>query len=782
MNAKPFDITPSPRILRVLGDITVAQWRCLAELIDNSIDAFNAAGRRSEAAFDRQVSIAIPRQDTDEARIVVRDNGPGMDALQLENAVRAGWTSNDPFGNLGLFGMGFNIATARLGSVTEVWTSRRGDIEETGIRIDLFELQRSKNFTVAQLKRAKSNSSKHGTEISISRLKPDQRQWFARGASISLIRRELARCYAPIIENSPGKPGLLIEVNGQRLAPKRLCAWGKDRAVDLANGERVFAVQHFDVPLSPRRLCFMCGQQPSEQEGDKPADCPNAGVGCNVQNTQRRIHGWIGIQRYLHATDFGIDLIRNGRKIEMGNKELFNYVSSGNQIVEYPIDDPRGRGRIVGEVHIDHVRVTYTKDRFEREDPAWEEMVRVVRGDAPLQPNKARDLGLPPNLSPLSRIFQAFRRTSPQGKNGRWSKILCVKNNDLAIEMAEKFDRFDHDFQGDDRWFQVVEGQDEEALVGTGNSTGSTGQNPSLPGGLPAGILDLPHGPQSRTPEERPAETFELSRQRVPELSREYAHPVFRARYAVETFRVSQLDPELVSGEPWRLKILDPATQSYGFFVNANHPVFSSSTLTPIDALMAELSHRAMDLLESQQVSGASFASALTGFRKQYCVATSLDARELVARAQQALEKIAIALLLESTPQQRESAFSSLSDEERRSIGRAMVARGVSNQKAVVEAGEFLTYADAKILQKVFESDPAALLDGKFWDESFRTLDYGTEAVTQEARIARREKYSGLISDAGWLASQTSSELERAPKAQVQRAALALELLQPDST
>ena len=56
--------------------------------------------------------------------LTVKDNGPGMSLDQLENAVKAGWTGNNPLSNLGLFGMGFNIATARLGLVTEVWTTR----------------------------------------------------------------------------------------------------------------------------------------------------------------------------------------------------------------------------------------------------------------------------------------------------------------------------------------------------------------------------------------------------------------------------------------------------------------------------------------------------------------------------------------------------------------------------------------------------------------------------------------------------------------------------------
>ena len=35
-----FDLTPDPRVLQILGEINLDQWKCLAELIDNSADAF----------------------------------------------------------------------------------------------------------------------------------------------------------------------------------------------------------------------------------------------------------------------------------------------------------------------------------------------------------------------------------------------------------------------------------------------------------------------------------------------------------------------------------------------------------------------------------------------------------------------------------------------------------------------------------------------------------------------------------------------------------------------
>jgi hypothetical protein len=34
------DITPSPRILQVLGDIEFDHWQCIAELVDNGFDEF----------------------------------------------------------------------------------------------------------------------------------------------------------------------------------------------------------------------------------------------------------------------------------------------------------------------------------------------------------------------------------------------------------------------------------------------------------------------------------------------------------------------------------------------------------------------------------------------------------------------------------------------------------------------------------------------------------------------------------------------------------------------
>lgn len=75
------DITPTPRILRTLGDIPFAAWQCLAELTDNSLDAFSEAENKGKVINGPRVDIhwssdSVAAYDRE---IVVQDNGLGME-------------------------------------------------------------------------------------------------------------------------------------------------------------------------------------------------------------------------------------------------------------------------------------------------------------------------------------------------------------------------------------------------------------------------------------------------------------------------------------------------------------------------------------------------------------------------------------------------------------------------------------------------------------------------------------------------------------------------------
>ena len=75
------DMTPSPKIYRVLSRQEFELWQCLAELIDNSIDGFTT-GRENKMvlATDPQVSITGKLGEY----ISIVDNASGMDEETLD--------------------------------------------------------------------------------------------------------------------------------------------------------------------------------------------------------------------------------------------------------------------------------------------------------------------------------------------------------------------------------------------------------------------------------------------------------------------------------------------------------------------------------------------------------------------------------------------------------------------------------------------------------------------------------------------------------------------------
>ena len=211
---KHFDLTPHPRILPMLGEIVLPQWRCLAELIDNSIDSFIEALRAGTPIQSPHVSINVPTGVLHGSWVSVRDNGPGMDTDTLERAARAGWTSHDPINNLGLFGMGFNIATARLGSRTTIWTTRSGTSEWVGLKIDFTQLMKQQEFISPVLSHPKPNTDLSGTEVIVESLKPEQVDWFVKRYNRSNIARQLGRTYSSMI--GPGENASGLSARNQR--------------------------------------------------------------------------------------------------------------------------------------------------------------------------------------------------------------------------------------------------------------------------------------------------------------------------------------------------------------------------------------------------------------------------------------------------------------------------------------------------------------------------------------------------------------------------------------
>ena len=768
-----FDLTPDPRVLQMLGEINLDQWKCLAELIDNSVDAFVNARRQSQAISAPAIAVTVPVQDREDSAVTVRDNGPGMSIDQLEAAVRAGWSGNNPLDSLGLFGMGFNIATARLGMVTEVYTTRSGEKEWTGLRIDLNELRRTRSYHTPRLTRPKLDSSTHGTEIKVLRLKSDQRAFFARSANHQRIRRHLGRVYAPLLLSKHSS--FTLEMNGQNVPAKRQCHWDPDRSVQGLDGRAVHAVEGIDLQLTPRRYCKTCMIAFTDS-----LTCPTGLPECEVVEIRRRLHGWLGLQRYMHEEDFGVDLIRNGRVIEVQNKDLFVWSGGDRPEREYPIDDQRNRGRFIGELHLDHCRVSYTKDRFERDDPSWNEMVNLVRGEGPLQPQKARSLGFGPQDAPLFRLFQAFRRSSPQGKTGRWGKILVVKNNERAIEMADLFNKGDPEYQTDQKWYSLIE-EEDRAVVGASPSSNAPAVPPP---DLPPGFLDEggDHVATATDIQALAAEKLPKApiRQRIESLSRIYKHPLLKVEFNVEAFAVDAKDPDLHAGAPWIVKLEDAGTRTWLFLFDPENPVFRSVTMTPVDALLAELANKAYEFLKDTMPASAVFATILAELRHEYATEAKLDSAALIAQADACLRDIGISIARGSATANFQEIFDRLPEVERDAIRRKVASSGASGLQSVINNGEFITYAGPYAARRFVHDNPKYFFDGEYWDQPYAGLDYGDEAVNTEARLRVLERFGAYLADAVWLATQSPRDLDHFDRDELIRAALSLRLLRAD--
>jgi hypothetical protein len=472
--AKLLDITPTPRILRVLGEIPFQTWQCIAELVDNSIDAFMSEGARTNEEKERIISVSWTNESAAayNRTVEITDNACGMTITQLQNAVRAGYTSNSPIGNLGLFGMGFNISTAKLGDLTTIISTRSGDDEWVGIEIDFQKLIDSKEFSAAVVHIKKENPQESGTKIKVSRLK--------QGILAQLpnkeneIRQRLEAIYSPLLS----KREISILVRGKQLTAKSHCIWSEARYVRY-NEQNVSTRIEVDRNLGDAlfdlsRNCYLTGDEAepyyiAQQEGKQPPP--------HIVERGKRLTGWLGIQRYADPNDFGIDFIRNGRKILVSDKSLFQYENpfTGQSELQYPLElGTTVGGRIVGELNVDYLLPTYQKNSFDKSDNSWAQTVEAICGVGPFRPQSRKNYGFTePNNSPLCLLVNAYQR------NDKGTKCLFAPN-DISKTYAAQFKKGVREYMDDSLWWKAVQEEDQKQNTGGGRATPvNAGDSPS---------------------------------------------------------------------------------------------------------------------------------------------------------------------------------------------------------------------------------------------------------------------------------------------------------------
>jgi hypothetical protein len=462
-------ITPDPQILQVLSYLEMKPQDSICELIDNSLDAIHATGEDSGSI----IAVDLPtRKEVEEGTAVirVRDNGPGMTLAQVQDALRAGYSSKQRYGSLGLFGVGFNIATGKLGRTTTLITARADDDFAVKVELDLINLRKSGNFKVLATTIPKPQGLLHGTLAEVSR------PWGANNQNAGFMLKlvsigrpklldHLGRIYATTLRSNKIK--LLIA--DSQVTPFEHCVWDDSRYVEHAKWGKIYAVNRFHerVIYSCRR-CAECSNIIAEGE-DR---CPDSNCRSGSTVTQQeRISGWVGIQRYGDSSHYGIDLIRNGRAIRLLEKAAFFDFEdplNGDPIHDYPID--QNEGRIVGELHLDHVPVDPAKQNFERSSPEWRRAIEYVRGSSSLQPERP---GADANRSPIFMLYQGYRKVRGPGRRsmamGKWepgrSEARLLSRDDIDA-LKKRFDAREVGYYDDLEWWNLVELADQKPVAG----------------------------------------------------------------------------------------------------------------------------------------------------------------------------------------------------------------------------------------------------------------------------------------------------------------------------
>lgn len=791
------DITPSPRILRMLGEIEFDEWQCLAELVDNAFDDFTeiaAAGQTWPGGYKVVVTLPGAGANLAGAEVVVRDTGRGMSRETLEQAVKAGWSSNDRFDKLGLFGMGFNVSTARLGRRTRVLTTRSGDPEWIGVEIDLDKL--GPDFQAPDITEPKDNPAEHGTRIIVSELNHDRADWLRRNAEN--LRTTLGRVYGWLLDNKPYE----LWVQGTKVKPRRACRWGDERYVIYgagASAERIPAYIPIDQTFQPADACEVCGNW---QNLGKDA-CDQCGSD-QLRERERRLHGWLGVQRHLDKREFGIDFLRNGRKILQNDKRLFNWTNPNDPTasvdIEYPIELANQGGRLIGEIHLDYVPVHYDKTAFEYSDRAWKAAVDYLRGEAPLQPEKAKQAGYPQNPSPLALLLKGYRRNAPGGRYlipGDGSHAL----HEDTKQWARRFWAGDPDYQTDERWWRQVQEHDERVqasklakasgpadqadedavLAALGGETSETPTAHATPGAGPAPSAtpsngqttpDEPDpGPSAKAAPTAKAETvqerlarYRASGQVIPELSRDYGLPELgKLTVATRAMREPVVDSE---GQATPVYLSPGAGGTADAFIDLTHDAFTRLGLEPADLLLAELAVSMRVRADSHMT----HSEITTRLRSTCLPDTAVDATVVRTQAGELLTDIR-QRMADHVGDDIQRALSYLDSDQVEQTETALVAeRGAALASSLGVDGQFVLYAPPLYLVTLLESWPEAFMEGAVFNGPYGSLASSASRRLSLARVV------GYLNDVATLATFQA----RPDVTQLRRTRLSMQLLQQE--
>jgi RNA polymerase subunit RPABC4/transcription elongation factor Spt4 len=808
-----FDLTPDPRVLVALTHTPLQPLDALCELIDNALDSFRLAQLQGQPVDYPLITIELPGRselNNGEGLVRVRDNGPGLPADLAEKSVRAGYSGNkNPYDTLGLFGMGFNISTGKLGRVTRFTTAQRTDEQALEVVIDLIDMQERQSYRVPVARIAKPPELDHGTVVEIASPWPaGNPNWgFIRtlvGYGKPTIRAEIGRRYATILRENK----IRILVNNDPCDAFEHCVWNANRSVERREWGSLPARYDFDHLLGSQTRCAECNALADDESQECPV-CSSA----SRRTLEERVRGWVGIQRFDDQTDFGIDLIRNGRAIRIGERAaFFEFTDEFKKTTkDYPIDSQFGR--IVGEVHLDHVPVDFLKEDFQRSTEEWTSAMEFLRGPYSLQPQYWPS-GVK-NESPVSKLFQGYRRVRVPGTRDMYMGVWDAETDkpkrisrEVEKEYYEKFLERVPGFYDDSEWWKKVEEADHRPLeelvecpechsqnvksaevctVCEAVLIGKECANSECRKTIAASALVCPHCGASQIPEISDpwacnvcGAVNDSEAEVCTECGKPRGTPAPASRDAMlensdrdddlsvpgcsiplaDGTHSNPIDVEVYASRGPLVPVWQAAavpsivfkSEKIEIFIDKGHTLVKGYRFRPEEIVAGEIAQFLYDAhrrLVERYPAVHSLSNLSWSVLERYWSDRLEDSSEEVSDDIESLFGVIRERLPQLAGDDAEELFAELTEQQQRSLVDSMLGEGqdIAQLGEMKKSGDFLHFVGEDAIVQIFRQHPGMFFDGGIWDIGYKNISDLEPAIVDEIQARFRATYSNCLED-----------------------------------
>ena len=522
----------------------------------------------------------------------------------------------------------------------------------------------------------------------------------------------------------------------------------------MRKGRQIEAIQEIDRDLGAsyfdaNRNRYLTEDESSDIEinidnGDKLPD--------GIVRRSQRLKGWIGIQRYSHVSNFGVDFIRNGRKILTADNSIFSFENpaTGTPMLEYPIElGSTVGGRIVGEIHVDYLIPTYQKNSFDTSGFAWRKTIEAIRGAGPVLPKHRKTFGYDgDNESPLGLLISGYRRNDPG------TKCLSISRS-VAEQFAREFHSDNSEYQSDDKWYKAAQEADRAKGEGGGKSTTpvNTGETPSdeIDDYGPDTIDTVSTSSGSQTSETVKPQSPSSSRDELIQTSKKQES--MSGKYAYGSTPPFKITSWKVTNSNIRIGGDRVPSVSFNdgievdFFYDETHPILAEYPITPKQLLLQNLAERF-----TTRDSGISIQQAFLGLISNHLNDERVNVNVLKERAQAIMNLIRESLptrlshrmkhtyeVLDNVPSGTENLASVLIEES------ANLFSAFQNKSD--DANQCFAYVTYTSIPFIVEAMPEEFLDAKVFKSPYTQIDIGDEAATKRLQAMSLGKVVTYLRD-----------------------------------